>query len=207
MSSYKKGGQGASAVIIKDTINTIIKNIQEVAESIDEKTIKELIEKLTSSASIFVIGLGRSGLVAKAFAMRLMHLGMKVFVVGETITPAIKTKDCLIAISGSGETSYILKAARIAKKRGSDVVAITSYPESSLSKIADLTVTIKGKTKIDGEQNYIKRQMKGNHHSKTPLGTLFEISALIFLDGLIAELMEKLNKKEKDMMEMHNVFE
>jgi len=194
-------------VIIKDTINAIIENMKEVAESIDDETLKKLIETLTSSAGIFVIGLGRSGLVAKAFAMRLMHLGMKVFVVGETITPAIKEDDCLIAISGSGETSYIVKAARIAKDRGSKVVAITSNPGSSLSEIADLTVTIKGRTKIDGEQNYIKRQMKGNHHSKTPLGTLFEISALIFLDGLIAELMEKLNKKEEDMREMHNVFE
>lgn len=194
-------------MIIKDTINAIIENMKEVAESIDDETLKKLIETLTSSAGIFVIGLGRSGLVAKAFAMRLMHLGMKVFVVGETITPAIKEDDCLIAISGSGETSYIVKAARIAKDRGSKVVAITSNPGSSLSEIADLTVTIKGRTKIDGEQNYIKRQMKGNHHSKTPLGTLFEISALIFLDGLIAELMEKLNKKEEDMREMHNVFE
>lgn len=49
--------------------------------------------------------------------------------------------------------------------------------------------------------------MKGEHHSKAPLGTLFEVSALVFLDGLIAELMEKLNKKEEDMKEMHDVFE
>jgi len=194
-------------LIIKEAIKLITKNIQEVSESINEKTIERLIEVLTSSKRIFVIGLGRSGLVAKAFAMRLMHLGMNVFVVGETITPAIKEDDCLIAISGSGETSYIIKAANIAKDRGSKVVAITSYPKSSLSEIADLTVTIKGRTKIDGEQNYIKRQMKGEHHSKAPLGTLFEVSALVFLDGLIAELMDKLNKREEDMKEMHDVFE
>lgn len=120
-------------LIIKEAIKLIIKNIQEVSKSIDEKTIERLIKILTSSKRIFVIGLGRSGLVAKAFAMRLMHLGMNVFVVGETITPAIKEDDCLIAISGSGETSYIIKAANIAKNRGSKVIAITSYPKSSLS--------------------------------------------------------------------------
>jgi len=194
-------------LIIKEAIKLIVKNIQEVSKSIDEKTIERLIEILTSSKRIFVIGLGRSGLVAKAFAMRLMHLGMNVFVVGETITPAIKEDDCLIAISGSGETSYIIKAANIAENRGSKVIAITSYPKSSLSSIADLTVTVKGRTKIDGEQNYIERQMKGEHRSKAPLGTLFEVSALVFLDGLIAELMEKLNKKEENMKEMHDVFE
>ncbi len=58
---------------------------------------------------------GRSGLAAKAFAMRLMHLGISSYVVGETISPAIYDDDCIIAISGSGETNTIVSAARIAK--------------------------------------------------------------------------------------------
>ncbi len=194
-------------MIIRYTIETIIDNIKKVAESIDEKAVQKLIEILTSSHHVFVLGLGRSGLVAKAFAMRLMHLGINVFVVGETITPAIKEDDCLITISGSGETSYIINAAKIAKKRGSTVVAITSHPGSSLSKISDLVIIVKGKTKIEREKDYMKRQMEGKHYSKTPLGTLFEISALIFLDGFIAELMDKLDKEEEDMKKMHNVFE
>ncbi|MDI9617943.1 6-phospho-3-hexuloisomerase [Methanothermobacter sp.] len=194
-------------MIMREAIRDIVDNLQKMENEIDAETVDRFIETLTSAGNVFVLGLGRSGLVAKAFAMRLMHLEINVFVVGETITPAINEGDALIAISGSGTTSYIVNAARIAKERGAQVVAVTSHPESELGEIADLTVTVRGRTKIDGEKNYMKRQIRGNHHSRTPLGTLFEISALVFLDGLIAELMHRLDKREEDLNERHSVFE
>ena len=42
-----------------------------------------------------------------AFAMRLMHLGFVVYVIGDVTTPSINEDDCLIAISGSGETRTV----------------------------------------------------------------------------------------------------
>ncbi|WP_370004768.1 6-phospho-3-hexuloisomerase [Methanothermobacter sp. KEPCO 2] len=194
-------------MIMREAIRDIVDNLQKMEREIDAETVDRFIDTLTSAGNVFVLGLGRSGLVAKAFAMRLMHLEINVFVVGETITPAINEGDALIAISGSGRTSYIVSAARIARERGAQVVAVTSHPESELGVIADLTVTVRGRTKIDGEKNYMKRQIRGNHHSRTPLGTLFEISALVFLDGLIAELMHRLDKREEDLNERHSVFE
>ena len=153
------------------------------------------------------MGQGRSGLVARAFAMRLMHLGMGVYVVGETITPSINEDDCLLAISGSGETSYILSTAKIAKKRGAKIVSVTSYDDSSLGKMSDLIISIKGRTKIDSEKNYIKRQINGRHQSLSPLGTLFEVTTLIFLDGVIAQLMDRMGKTENDLKQRHTVLE
>lgn len=194
-------------MIMREAIRDIVDNLEKMEREIDAETVDRFIDTLTSAGNVFVLGLGRSGLVAKAFAMRLMHLEINVFVVGETITPAINEGDALIAISGSGSTSYIVNAARIARERGAQVVAVTSHPESELGVIADLTVTVRGRTKIDGEKNYMKRQIRGNHHSRTPLGTLFEISALVFLDGLIAELMHRLDKREEDLNERHSVFE
>ncbi|WP_321211416.1 6-phospho-3-hexuloisomerase [Methanothermobacter sp. DP] len=194
-------------MIMREAIRDIVDNLEKMEREINAETVDRFIDTLTSAGNVFVLGLGRSGLVAKAFAMRLMHLEINVFVVGETITPAINEGDALIAISGSGRTSYIVNAARIARERGARVVAVTSHPESELGGIADLTVTVRGRTKIDGEKNYMKRQIRGNHHSRTPLGTLFEISALVFLDGLIAELMHRLDKREEDLNERHSVFE
>ena len=140
--------------------------------------------------SIFIMGLGRSGLVAKAFAMRLMHLGLNVYVVGETTTPAITDKDCLIAISGSGETSYIISTTGIAKNIGSKIIAITSYPDSTLEQRSDLVI-----------------QISGLHQSLSPMGTIFEISALIFLDSIIAQMMQDLGQTEKDLKARHTVLE
>jgi 6-phospho-3-hexuloisomerase len=194
-------------MILNDAIDEIIENVRIVSSELDEKTIMELMELLTSSKNVFLLGQGRSGLVARAFAMRLMHLGIGVYVVGETITPAISQEDCLLAISGSGETSYIISTAKIAQKRGAKIVAVTSYDESTLGKMSDLIVHIQGRTKVDIEKNYVKRQIKGKHLPLSPLGTLFEVSSLIFLDGLIAQLMDKMGKTERDLKERHTVLE
>ena len=194
-------------MILNDAIDEIIDNVRIVSSELDEKTIMELMELLNSSKNVFLLGQGRSGLVARAFAMRLMHLGISVYVVGETITPAITQEDCLLAISGSGETSYIISTAKIAQKRGAKIVAVTSYDGSTLGKMSDLIVHIQGRTKVDIEKNYVKRQIKGKHLPLSPLGTLFEVSSLIFLDGLIAQLMDKMGKTERDLKERHTVLE
>lgn len=194
-------------MILNDAINEILGNVQAVSDKLDPDNIDEMTNILRSSKNVFVMGLGRSGLVARAFAMRLMHLEMSVYVVGETITPAIGSEDCLLAISGSGETISIISAATIAKKRHAKIIAVTSYVDSTVGKMADLVVHIKGRTKIDSEPNYFTRQMNGKHQSLSPLGTMFEVTALIFLDGIIAQLMVEMDKTEEDLKKMHTVLE
>ncbi|HDL15526.1 MAG TPA: SIS domain-containing protein, partial [Euryarchaeota archaeon] len=152
-------------------------------------------------------GAGRSGLVAKAFAMRLMHLGITVYVVGESVTPSITDKDLLITISGSGETTSIVTSGKIAKSSGAKLAVITSYPTSSLGKMADIVVLIKGRTKLIGEKDFFLRQIKGEHYPLAPLGTLFEVAVLVFLDALIVELMVRLGKTEDEMRYRHTQLE
>jgi 6-phospho-3-hexuloisomerase len=193
---------------MKAAIEEILSNIESATEFIDDETVNEFMKVLTESKNVFVMGAGRSGLVAKAFAMRLVHLGISAYVVGETISPAIYDDDCILAISGSGETNTIVSAVDIAKNRGSKALALTSYPESSLGKLADCVMKVKGRTKIDiDDEDYIKRQIDGNYVSVTPLGTAFELTSLIFLDGLIAELMQKMGKTEDDLKYRHTVLE
>ncbi|MEM4475316.1 MAG: 6-phospho-3-hexuloisomerase, partial [Fervidicoccaceae archaeon] len=162
-----------------------------------------LIDAYKARRSVLVMGAGRSGLVGRAFAMRLRHLGFESYVLGETITPALKENDLVLAISGSGSTELIVTAATAAKKVGAKVVAITSHPNSPLGRIADLIVEVPGRTKISGESNYFARQILGIHEPLAPLGTLFEDTTMIVLDGLIVELMQRLGKKEDELRIMH----
>lgn len=194
-------------LILNDAIKEIVDNVQSVSEELDPKVIKEMADLMKSSKNIFLLGVGRSGLVAKAFAMRLMHLGIGVYVVGETITPTISNEDSLLAISGSGETTHIITIAQIAQKRGAKIIAVTSYVDSTLGKMADLIVHVKGRTKIDSELNYASRQIDGKHLTLSPMGTLFEVTSLIFLDGLIAQLMVEMGKTEQDLKARHTVLE
>ena len=189
-------------------IEAILDNIRDAEEYLVEEDIAKFIEIITTADNIFVTGAGRSGLAAKAFAMRLMHLGLSSYVVGETISPAINAGDCILAISGSGETNTIVTAAKISKKRGAKVLALTCYPESSLGQIADGIIHVKGRTKVEvDDENYLKRQIKGNYTSLTPLGTAFELTSLVFLDGLVSELMETMGKTEEDLKNRHTVLE
>jgi len=194
--------------LMKSSIKAIIGNIVSAEEFLDEDSIEEFENIIIESKNVFVTGAGRSGLAAKAFAMRLMHLGVSAYVVGETISPAIREDDCIIAISGSGETNTIVSAATIAKKRGSKVLAVTSYPESTLGQLADSCLLVKGRTKQEvDDENYMKRQIYGNYTSLTPLGTAFELTTLVFLDAIVSELMEKMHQTESDLKARHTVLE
>ena len=194
-------------MIYNDALQDILEKVTQTTSAVKEEDIVKFTSMLEEVDSIFLMGLGRSGLVAKAFAMRLMHLGLSVYVVGETTTPAITDKDCLIAISGSGETSYIISTTGIAKQVGSKIIAITSYPDSTLAKRSDLILQLQGRTKIDEEPNYARRQISGLHNSLSPMGTIFEISALIFLDSVKAQMMDDLGQTEKDLKARHTVLE
>ena len=194
--------------IMKTSIRAILDNIESAQEYLDEEAIEKFEDIIISSKNIFVTGAGRSGLAAKAFAMRLMHLGLSAYVVGETISPAIYEDDCIIAISGSGETNTIVSAAKIAKNRGSKVLALTSYPDSTLGQLCDSYILVKGRTKKEvDDENYIKRQIHGNYTSLTPLGTAFELTTLVFLDAIVSELMEKMHQTESDLKARHTVLE
>ncbi|MEM1635012.1 MAG: 6-phospho-3-hexuloisomerase [Thermosphaera sp.] len=193
--------------ITKDAMIEIINFILKSIDTIDDSSKENMINLLTSARKenrrVFVIGAGRSGLIAKAFAMRLLHLGFNVYVIGETILPRASPGDILIAISGSGRTKLVVAAAEAARGALMKVLAITSYPDSPLGRLADLVVKIPGRTKMAVEEDYISRQILGIHEPLAPLGTLFEDTTLIFLDGVIVELMNRLGITEEELLNRH----
>jgi len=194
----QEGSQVVGETLIK-FLDKICDHVQDVKKNLDFKKIEELISALDNARYVFVMGAGRSGFVAKAFAMRLMHLGYNVYVVGETVTPRIRPEDILIAISGSGETLSVVNISRKAKEDiGSKLVAITQKPNSTLARMSDIVIVLKGKDKY--ERNHELSKL-------APLGTLFELTALIFLDGLVAEIMNLKELTEDDLAERHAVLE
>ncbi len=192
---------------VQRAMKDISEGLLNIPNGLDTKQVEEFIQALLKSKRIFIIGAGRSGIVAKAFAMRLMHLGFDSYVVGETITPALRSKDILVAVSGSGETSLIVSAANIAKKIGAKLAAVTSYPKSALAKISDIVVILPGRKKTESTTDFMHRELKGEYAPAAPLGTLFEITALIFLDAVISSLMAALGKKEEDLRVRHATIE
>ena len=196
---------------LKAAAEEIIDCIKTSMDSLDMKEVEHLVDTLLESKDkkIFTVGMGRSGFVARAFALRLMNLGFNVYFLGETITPAAEKGDLLIAISGTGSTKMVLTASSAAKDIGATVIAITSFPESQLGEMADLIVTIKGRTKagLPKEEDYLARQIIGEREPLTPLGSIFENNSMVFLDSLIVELMHRLGRTEADLKRRHATIE
>lgn len=165
-----------------------------------------LTDLILSSPRIFICGAGRSGLVGRFFAMRLMHLGGIVYIVGETTTPAARSGDLLITISGSGKTQTVVDIARMAKKAGAllATIGLNTGSVSPLDELVDLSV------KLDRRVNPHLRQIfatskssSGERETLTPMGTVFEIATLIYLEALVAEVIRRQHVPESEMKERH----
>ena len=189
----------------RDLIDSVRESLARVDLDQVEKMVAEML--VSTDRRILVLGAGRSGLIGRAFAMRLMHLGFQVYVMGETITPSIGRGDLIIALSGSGTTKLVVTAAEIGKTVGAKIIAITSYVDSDLGKLADDIVLVKGRTRVADEKDYFLRQLMGEHELMAPLGTVFEISLMTFLDGVVVELMRRLGLTEAELKTRHATIE
>lgn len=92
---------------------------------------------------IIITGVGKSGHIASKIAATLASTGTPSFFVhpGEAChgdLGMIEPDDLIIAISHSGESSEIMTILPICKNRGNKIIAITSNPNSSMAKIADI---------------------------------------------------------------------
>jgi 6-phospho-3-hexuloisomerase len=196
---------------LKAAAEEIIAGIKSCFEDLNMNEVERLIQLLLDAKDkkIFIVGMGRSGFVARAFALRLMNLGFNVYFLGETITPAAEKGDILIAISGTGATKMVLTASSAAREIGATVIALTSFSESPLGQMADLIVSIKGRTKTGWpkEEDYLARQIIGEREPLTPLGSVFENNSMVFLDSLVVELMHRMGRTEADLKRRHATIE
>ncbi|CQR55969.1 6-phospho-3-hexuloisomerase, partial [Paenibacillus riograndensis] len=154
---------------------TILAEAHAVLEQVDEGAVNKTAALLAGAPRIFVVGEGRSGLMAKSFAMRLMHLGATSFVIGETITPSIAGGDYVVAVSGSGTTHGVVWTAEKARELGASVIALTTDAESPLARSAVQVLAIPAAT---------KHRRDGEGASVQPLGSLFDQCVHLVLDAV-----------------------
>lgn len=96
----------------------VLDELTHTLTGIDCKSANEFVELVDCANEVFCAGAGRSGFEIKGFAMRLMHMGMKSYVVGETCTPNIDDTGVLVICSGSGSTKSLVNHAKKAKEVG-----------------------------------------------------------------------------------------
>ena len=172
----------------------VVEELSQTVPLISDEETEKLVDKILESKKIFVAGAGRSGFMGKSFVMRMMHMGIDAYVVGETVTAAFEKDDLLIIGSGSGETKTLVAIAEKAKSLGGTVAAITISPESTIGKLADITVRLPGVT---------KDQSEGDFKTIQPMGSLFEQTMLLIYDAIILRFMEKKGLDSNKMYGKH----
>ena len=166
--------------------NRLLASIQATMERVDWERLLELADLLQQRGRTYVTGAGRSGLVARSFGMRLMQAGFNAYIPGETITPAIREHDLLVAISCTGETGYPSYLAAKAKQFGATVIVITATKDSSLFRLSDQTIVIPVP-----EENIVMK------------ATVFEHVTSLCLDALFNVFLEKFNIDAVEFRKRH----
>ena len=165
--------------------STVLSELAKVMSGIDAEAAERLADQILAARRVFAAGCGRSGLMARAFAMRLMHLGIAAHVSGDTTTPAIANGDLLIVCSGKGEKATLIGFMKCAAAAGAACAAITAEPASASARLADTAIVLPAR----GSAQFG--------------GSLFEQAALVFFDGLVMRLIEKSGARHEDMAARH----
>jgi 6-phospho-3-hexuloisomerase len=185
-------------------IDAILGDVGRVIRAVDPEETRKLRRAILDADRVYLAGAGRSGLIARTFAMRLVQLNLKVHFVGEVTTPAITSGDALVICSGSGRTESMLGVASRGVAAGARIVLVTSAIIAPLPQLAHVRVLlpplIPASTAAPTAESTPESLLQ-------PLRTLFEQSLFLYLDHVVLQLMEDLNASLAEMQKRHNNLE
>lgn len=170
------------------TISTVLEEMQAVCTQVVPEEYMSFVQLLKENKRFFFTGEGRSGLVAKAIAMRLMHSGKTVYVVGETTTPAIEKEDILIVLSGSAKTGQAVSVSESASKSGARVFLVTTNKEALRKALYSGGMQIPAATKY---------RLPDEPDTIQPLGNQFDQAAHLIMDAAIIDSLADKNSNDE----------
>lgn len=195
-SSTPDGGSSTDGSSTADALGLVADELRALVDAVraaDQAPFERALTLLTDADRVFVHGAGRSGLALRMTAMRLMHLGLRVQVVGEVTTPAIERGDVLLVASGSGTTGGIVQAARTAADIGARVLAVSTTDDSPLAAVAEATLVLPAATKTD----------RSGTASAQYAGSLFEQGVALLGDALFHALWQRSGRSADELWPRH----
>lgn len=182
---------------------TVKHEICQVLDSFKENDVNNFVQKIVeikkNGGKICGYGAGRMGYGLRAFMMRLNHLGIPAYFIGDTFIPPMDENDLFIVTSGSGETKSVFNLLDIAKvKANMQTCAITGNSESTMAKYADISIVFKPS---NGGLNSEDNDQKIN--SIQPMTSLNEQSMFVFFDIVAVMLIKALGIKKENENKFH----
>ncbi len=179
--------------------NTVLEEHQKVFAAQDVPELEAFMNAIIAAKRIFVMGVGREGIAARAFAMRLMHLGKEVHWIWDDTTPGMASGDLFIAVNGSGQIGHIHYVVEQAKKTGATIAVVTGTPKQKTPALADYVLFVPACV-FNGTDNRCVPSIQ-------PMGALFEQHCFLLYDIIIIMLEEKMQLDHAKMEARHRNIE
>jgi DNA-binding MurR/RpiR family transcriptional regulator len=120
--------------------------VEETADQIDIAALERVIDLLAEAGRVDVYGVGASAFVAADLQQKLHRIGRVCFAWSDThimLTSAavLRRGDIAIGVSHTGATADTVEALRVAREHGAVTVALTNFPRSPITEVADHVLT------------------------------------------------------------------
>ncbi|MGW4212881.1 MurR/RpiR family transcriptional regulator [Lentzea sp. NPDC004789] len=120
--------------------------VEETAEQLDVESLAKVVQAVAGARRVDVYGFGASAFVAFDLQQKLHRIGRTCFAWNDThialTSAAVLTgEDVAVGISHTGSTVETVEALRVAKDAGATTVALTNFPRSPITEVADLVLT------------------------------------------------------------------
>lgn len=166
---------------------------------VDPEEFQAFVEEIAQARLIIAYGVGREGLMMRALAMRLYHLGLDAHVVGDMSAPPVGSGDLLVVSAGPGDFSTVMGLVATARAAGARTACITAQPNARVPSACDRVLTIPAQTMADDQGPSVT--------SVLPMGSLFEGAQFLVFEILVLMLRERLGVTPEAMRARHTNLE
>jgi DNA-binding MurR/RpiR family transcriptional regulator len=144
------GGDIPPGADLQQIIATIAFNdaraVEETAEQLDAEVCEKIVEALAKASRVEVFGAGASGFVAADFQAKLHRIWRISYYWPDlhaalTSTALLGPGDVALGISHTGTTADTIEVLERARANGAVTVALTNFPRSPISDVADFVIT------------------------------------------------------------------
>jgi 6-phospho-3-hexuloisomerase len=183
---------------MKDSFAAALAELGAVGAALDEAALDRLAASIAGSGRVVLYGCGREGLMLRALAMRLHHLGLATGYQGEMTCPAVGKGDLFLCSAGPGELATVTALMRVAREAGAGVALLTAEPGAEAAALADLVVWVPAQTMA---------RDRAAPSSTLPMGSLYEGALFLVFEALVLDLQTRLGVAPEAMRARHTNLE
>ena len=172
--------------------------LRDAARRVPDAALDALADEILAAGRVSCAANGRELLMLRAFAMRLMHLGLDVHVAADVTAKPLGPGDLLLVVCGPGKLATMDAMLAVGRAAGARTLVVTAQPDGETSRRADAVVHLPAQTMADDAVGSA---------SVLPMGTLFEWLELVFFDAVAVRLRERTGQTLDEIRARHTNLE